>query len=58
MVHPEDLAVTEAAARAAINEGGDSWEHEYRYRRSDGSWACMLERAGSSAPPTGLPSAS
>jgi two-component system cell cycle sensor histidine kinase/response regulator CckA len=32
-VHPEDLALAE------------SWEHEYRFRRADGSWAQILERA-------------
>ena len=44
-VHPDDLTVTEAAARAAIKGGAELWEHEYRWRRADGSWAYMLERA-------------
>jgi two-component system cell cycle sensor histidine kinase/response regulator CckA len=44
-VHPDDLAMTEAAARAALASGARSWEHEYRFRRADGSWAQMLERA-------------
>jgi two-component system, cell cycle sensor histidine kinase and response regulator CckA len=44
-VHPEDRAVTEAAARAAIKGGAELWEHEYRWRRMDGTWAHMLERA-------------
>jgi two-component system, cell cycle sensor histidine kinase and response regulator CckA len=44
-VHPDDLAMTEAAARAALASGARSWEHEYRFRRTDGSWARMLERA-------------
>jgi PAS domain S-box-containing protein len=44
-VHPDDLATAEAAARSALSSGARSWEHEYRFRRGDGSWAQMLERA-------------
>ncbi len=44
-VHPDDLAATEAAARAAIAGGAESWQHEYRFRRADGSYADILERA-------------
>jgi PAS domain S-box-containing protein len=44
-VHPADLAATEAAARAALAGGAESWQHEYRFRRSDGSYAEILERA-------------
>ena len=44
-VHPDDLAITETAARAAIESGAESWEHEYRFRRVDDSYAPMLERA-------------
>jgi PAS domain S-box-containing protein len=44
-VHPEDLALTKASARAAFESGAESWEHEYRFRCADGSWAHILERA-------------
>jgi PAS domain S-box-containing protein len=44
-VHPDDLAMAEAAARVALASGVQSWEHEYRFRRVDGRWARMLERA-------------
>jgi PAS domain S-box-containing protein len=44
-VHPDDLTITEGAARAAIESGALSWEHEYRFRRVDGSYAVILERA-------------
>jgi two-component system, cell cycle sensor histidine kinase and response regulator CckA len=44
-VHPDDLASTEAAASIALDTGADAWEHEYRFRRADGSWARVLERA-------------
>jgi two-component system, cell cycle sensor histidine kinase and response regulator CckA len=44
-VHPDDLSATEAASRAAIARGAESWQHEYRFRRADGSYADILERA-------------
>jgi PAS domain S-box-containing protein len=44
-VHPDDLAAIEAASRAAIAGGAESWQHEYRFRRADGSYADILERA-------------
>ena len=44
-VHPDELAATEAAAQAAIAGGAESWQHEYRFRRADGSYADILERA-------------
>jgi len=44
-VHPDDLALTEQAARAAFASGAHSWEHEYRFCRADGSHAYMFERA-------------
>ena len=44
-VHPDDLASTRVAAQAAFETGARSWEHEYRFRRADGTYACMLERA-------------
>jgi two-component system, cell cycle sensor histidine kinase and response regulator CckA len=44
-VHPDDLASTETASQAAIASGAESWEHEYRFRRVDDSYAHMLERA-------------
>ncbi|MGH2577695.1 MAG: PAS domain-containing protein, partial [Actinomycetota bacterium] len=44
-VHPDDLSTTETASRAAIESGAESWEHEYRFRRADDSYANILERA-------------
>jgi PAS domain-containing protein len=44
-VHPDDLGHAEAAARAAFLTGARTWSHEYRFRRVDGSWVVMLERA-------------
>ena len=44
-VHPDDLAATEGAARAAFESGARTWEHEYRFARADGVYAHMFERA-------------
>ena len=44
-IHPDDLMATEAASRAAIGGGAESWEQEYRFRRTDDSYAHILERA-------------
>jgi two-component system, cell cycle sensor histidine kinase and response regulator CckA len=44
-VHPDDLHAVEASAKAAIDGGAESWQHEYRFRRADGSYADILERA-------------
>lgn len=54
-VHPEDLAIAEAISRAAFDGGAESWEHEYRFRRADGSWADMVERAFIVRDPAGTP---
>lgn len=44
-VHPDDLVATEVAGRTALESGARSWEQEYRFRRADGTYAWMLERA-------------
>jgi PAS domain S-box-containing protein len=43
-IHPEDRAGVEADRRAAIAGGGDDWQHEYRFRRADGTYADILDR--------------
>ena len=52
-VHPDDLSATERASRAAIESGAESWEHEYRFRRADDSYAQILERAFIARDPAG-----
>ncbi|HEY8256655.1 MAG TPA: PAS domain S-box protein [Gemmatimonadales bacterium] len=54
-VHPDDLAATEAASTMALRGGADAWEHEYRFRRADGTWARVLERATIVRDPSGEP---
>ncbi len=54
-VHPDDLTYAEAAARAAFGSGARSWEHEYRFRRLNGTYTRMLERAAIVRDSAGLP---
>ena len=44
-VHPEDIAGAERVSRVAIASGAESWDHEYRFRRADGTYALVSERA-------------
>ncbi|MFM1918425.1 MAG: hypothetical protein RLZZ303_59, partial [Candidatus Hydrogenedentota bacterium] len=43
-IHPEDAAEVERSVHAEIDGSGDHWAGEYRYRRSDGSYAFVLDR--------------
>jgi PAS domain S-box-containing protein len=44
-IHPEDRARVDAGARAAIAGTGQDWTEEYRFRRADGSYAEVRDRA-------------
>ncbi|ALF54870.1 histidine kinase [Nostoc piscinale CENA21] len=44
-IHPEDQQRIETDMWAAINSGQQYWSHEYRFRRYDGSYAYILDRA-------------
>jgi PAS domain S-box-containing protein len=44
-IHPEDRARTVEGFRAAIGCGAASWSGEYRFRRVDGEWAHVYDRA-------------
>jgi len=44
-LHPDDRARTAAAIRAALNSGDEHWAGEYRFRRADGTYIHLLERA-------------
>jgi two-component system sensor histidine kinase UhpB len=43
-LHPEDRERVIASIRAAIDGGSVSWSSEYRFRRSDGSYADVYDR--------------
>jgi PAS domain S-box-containing protein len=44
-IHPEDRARTVDEFQAALGGGAASWSGEYRFRRVDGEWANVHDRA-------------
>jgi two-component system, sensor histidine kinase and response regulator len=44
-LHPEDVLRVESGMRRAIESGQDFWMDEFRFRRGDGSYATVLDRA-------------
>lgn len=44
-LHPEDLARTQASLESLFLGDDDRWTCEYRFRRADGSYAEILDRA-------------
>jgi PAS domain S-box-containing protein len=44
-IHPEDRERTVDDYQAALDGGASSWTCEYRFRRADGSWAYIYDRA-------------
>lgn len=45
LVHPDDLAPMELSYKEAIGSGEMSWSAEYRFRRADGNYADILDKA-------------
>lgn len=43
-IHPDDRERVVAGIHAAIDRGEETWRDEYRFRRSDGSYATFLDR--------------
>ncbi|MEC9482024.1 MAG: PAS domain S-box protein, partial [Halomonas sp.] len=43
-IHPEDRQRVVEGIHAAIDGQGETWQDEYRFRRSDGSYASFLDR--------------
>jgi len=44
-IHPEDRARAASSIAEALRGGGEHWSGEYRFRRADGTYAHLLERA-------------
>ena len=44
-IHPDDRPRIYASIHAVIEGSGSSWTDEYRFRRMDGSYAAVLDRA-------------
>ena len=43
-IHPRDVERVSASLAKAIGEGHSTWQDEYRFRRSDGTWAVVIDR--------------
>jgi PAS domain S-box-containing protein len=44
-IHPEERARTVDSLQSALHSGESSWSSEYRFRRADGRWAYIYDRA-------------
>ncbi len=44
-IHPDDLAPVQSSLREAFNGLAERWSGEYRFRRADGEYLNILERA-------------
>ncbi len=44
-IHPDDRVRVIAGIRAALDQGAASWSDHYRYRRGDGTYANVTDRA-------------
>jgi len=55
LVHPDDRAAMVESFRAAMEGRSDRWQGEYRFRRADGSYAHVLDRAVIARGPDGRP---
>lgn len=44
LIHPDDAARIDTSLSTAIREGKKFWADEYRFRRTDGSYANVLDR--------------
>ena len=44
-VHPDDAGRVYDEVKAVLAQGGRAWSGEYRFRRADGTWATVLDRA-------------
>ncbi|MDQ3223012.1 MAG: PAS domain S-box protein, partial [Gemmatimonadota bacterium] len=54
-IHPADRERVMTSLEAAMAEGRDAWTEEYRFRRADGSFAVVQDRAHIAHDETGAP---
>ncbi len=52
-VHPDEREAVEASLRAMARDAADTWTALYRFRRADGSYAQVLDRARALRDPAG-----
>lgn len=43
-IHPDDREAAQSSIQRVINSGGTQWSFEYRFRKSDGTYAHILDR--------------
>ncbi len=44
-IHPDDLASVQSSLREAFSDSAECWSGEYRFRRADGDYLHILDRA-------------
>jgi PAS domain S-box-containing protein len=44
-IHPDDRERVFSGIEAVLEEGGEMWSHEYRFRRADGGYSTVVDRA-------------
>jgi PAS domain S-box-containing protein len=44
-IHPDDRERVLSAEEAVLEEGGEGWSNEYRFRRADGDYSTVVDRA-------------
>ena len=44
-IHPEDVVRVKASMKGAIEDGSSTWRAQYRFRRRDGAYVDVLDRA-------------
>ncbi|MDB4964937.1 MAG: Sensor protein [Myxococcales bacterium] len=54
-IAPEDRLAVMRSLNAVLESAGDSWSHEYRFRRGDGSWADIMDRGSVLRNAEGIP---
>jgi PAS domain S-box-containing protein len=54
-LHPDDLARVESSLKRAFSSAAERWLGEYRFRRADGNYLHILERAFILRAPDGTP---
>lgn len=54
-IHPEDRDRVHASVHDAINKGLKNWSIQYRFRKSDGSYAILLDKGAVIVDDSGVP---
>ncbi len=44
-IHPDDVAAVKLSVKEAIDSGAEFWSYEYRYRKTNGEYLVIMDRA-------------